>query len=113
MAFGRPEPSFQLGLAFALNSETRQGGVLSVWSRGALALDGQVRTTRTTMFGANYAKGPLVAGLSLSRSRGLGSYAGGVVTSTVTGLHPWLGYHSTDRTEHANDVSLATLSSST
>ena len=28
------------------------------------------------MFGADYAKGPLVMGLSLSHSRGLGEYAG-------------------------------------
>ena len=46
------------------------------------------------MFGADYAKGPLVAGLSLSNSRGLGEYAGvtaGQVASAVTGLYPWLG----------------------
>ena len=95
------------GSAFALNQETRQGGVLSFWSRGAqssfvgrdgtLALDGDVRTT---MFGADYAKGPVVVGLSLSNSRGLGNYAGvdaGRVATSVTGLYPWLGYRVTDR----------------
>ena len=95
------------GSAFAVNRETRQGGVLSFWSRGAqssfmgregaLALDGNVRTT---MFGADYAKGPLVVGLSLANSRGLGSYAGvddGRMASSVTGLYPWLGYKATDR----------------
>ena len=70
-------------LAFSLNRETRQGGILSFWSRGArsyfsgregaLSLGGDVRTT---MFGADYAKGPLMAGLSLSHSQGLGEYAG-------------------------------------
>ena len=58
--------------------------------RAALALDGRVRTT---MAGADYATGPLVAGLSLSHSRGRGDYAGvdiGEVTSSVTGLYPWL-----------------------
>ena len=93
--------------AFALNRETRHGGILSFWSRGAqssfygnegeLALNGGVRTT---MFGADYAKGPLVMGLSLSNSRGLGEYAGahaGQVASSVTGLYPWLGYKATDR----------------
>ena len=52
------------------------------------------------MFGADYAKGPLVAGLSLSNSRGLGEYAGvtgGQVASAVTGLYPWLGYKLSDR----------------
>ena len=102
------------GSSFALNRETRRGGILSVWSRGAqssfagreglLSLGGDVRTT---MFGADYAKGPLIAGLSLSHSRGLGEYAGvaggqvasagGQVASAVTGLYPWLGYKATDR----------------
>ena len=95
------------GSAFSLNRETRQGGILSFWSRGArshfsgrdgaLSLGGDVRTT---MFGADYAKGPLVTGLSLSHSRGLGEYAGvsgGQVASAVTGLYPWLGYRATDR----------------
>ena len=95
------------GSAFALSRETRRGGILSIWSRGAqsnyygregaLSLDGDVRTT---MFGADYAKGPLVMGLSLANSRGLGNYAGetdGRMASSVTGLYPWLGYRVTDR----------------
>ena len=52
------------------------------------------------MFGADYAKGPLVVGLSLARSQGLGSYTGtdsGRVASAVTGLYPWLGYKLSDR----------------
>ena len=94
------------GSDFALNRGTR-GGILSFWSRGArsyfagregtLGLNGDVRTT---MFGADYARGPMVAGLSLSHSRGLGEYAGaasGQVLSSVTGLYPWLGYQATDR----------------
>ena len=94
------------GSAFSMNRESR-GGILSFWSRGArshfagregtLGLNGDVRTT---MFGADYAKGPLVAGLSLSNSRGLGEYTGvaaGEVLSSVTGLYPWLGYKATDR----------------
>ena len=95
------------GSAFELNHETRRGGILSFWSRGAqsqfagregeLSLDGRVRTT---MFGADYAKGPLVTGLSFSHSRGLGGYTGvdvGEVTSSVTGLYPWAGYKVSDR----------------
>ena len=93
--------------SFAITRETRQGGILSFWSRGArssfagregaLSLGGDVRTT---MVGADYAKGPLVTGLSLSNSRGLGEYAGvsgGQVASAVTGLYPWLGYTLSDR----------------
>ena len=94
------------GSDFAMNRESR-GGILSFWSRGsqsrfsgregALSLGGDVRTT---MFGTGYARGPVVAGLSLSNSRGLGHYAGaagGQVASSVTGLYPWLGYQATER----------------
>ena len=95
------------GSDFALDRETGLGGIVSVWSRGsmsrftgregALSLGGDVRTT---MFGADYAQGPLVAGLMLSHSRGLGEYAGvdaGLLRSSVTGLYPWLGYRATER----------------
>ena len=95
------------GSAFALNRETRDGGILSFWSRGAqssfngregaLALDGAVRTT---MFGADYAKGAMVMGLSLAHSRGLGGYDGvsaGRAASAGTGLYPWLGYQVSER----------------
>ena len=95
------------GSAVAMNRETRHGGILSFWSRGAqssfagregaLSLGGDVRTT---MVGADYARGPLVTGLSLSHSRGRGEYAGvagGQVASSVTGLYPWLGYQATER----------------
>ena len=105
MGFGGD--SLLTGSAFALNRETGSGGILSFWSRGAqssfhgregdLSLDGRVRTT---MFGFDYARGPLVAGLSLANSRGRGGYSGadaGEVTSSVTGLYPWLGYKVSDR----------------
>ena len=95
------------GSEFELNRE-QHGGVISVWSRGArshfggrqgtLSLNGDVRTT---MFGADYTRGRLVAGLSMARSQGLGGYDGqhvvGQVESSVTGLHPWLGYRVNDR----------------
>ena len=105
MGFGGD--SLLTGSSFALNRETSRGGILSFWSRGArssfqgregaLSLGGDVRTT---MFGADYAKGPLVVGLSLARSQGLGNYAGkdsGQVASAVTGLYPWLGYKLNER----------------
>ena len=95
------------GSSFALNRATSSGGILSFWSRsaqsqfygqdGALALNGDVRTS---MFGADYSKGRMVTGVSLSHSRGLGNYAGvdtGRVTSAVTGLYPWIGYKAGER----------------
>ena len=95
------------GSEFELNRE-QHGGVISVWSRsagshfgsrqGALSLNGDVRTT---MLGADYTRGRLVAGLSLARSQGLGGYDGehivGQVESSATGLYPWLGYRVNDR----------------
>ena len=95
------------GSSFALNRATSSGGMLSFWSRsaqssfygqdGALALNGDVRST---MFGADYAKGRMVTGVSLAHTRGLGSYAGvdsGQMTSAVTGLYPWIGYKASER----------------
>ena len=94
------------GAEFELNRE-QHGGVISVWSRsarssfggrqGALSLTGGVRTT---MVGADYTRGRLVAGLSLARSQGLGGYDGrhvGQVEASATGLYPWLGYKVNDR----------------
>ena len=91
---------------FELNRE-QHGGVVSVWSRssrsyfggmeGALSLNGDVRTT---MFGADYSRGPLIVGLSVGRTLGLGGYGGpsaGQVTSSMTGFYPWLGYQVNDR----------------
>ena len=96
-----------MGSGFVLNRETGGGASVSLWSRGMesrfsgrdgeLSLDGGVRTT---MFGADYAKGPLMAGLMLSHRRGLGGYQGadvGEVASSVTGLHPWVGYQLSER----------------
>ena len=91
---------------FELNRE-QHGGVVSVWSRssrsyfggmeGALSLNGDVRTT---MLGADYSRGPLIVGLSVGRTLGLGGYGGrsaGQVTSSMTGFYPWLGYQVNDR----------------
>ncbi len=91
---------------FELNRE-QHGGVVSVWSRssrsyfggmeGALSLNGDVRTT---MFGADYSRGPLIVGLSVGRTLGLGGYGGpsaGQVASSMTGFYPWLGYQVNDR----------------
>ena len=95
------------GFSFAHNRAMSSGGVLPLWSRsaqsqfygqdGALALNGDVRST---MFGAGYAKGRMVTGVSLSHSRGpreLRRVDNGRVTSAVTGLCPWIGYKASER----------------
>ena len=107
MGMGLGSDRLLQGSSFALNRATSSGGVLSFWSRsaqsqfygqdGALALNGDVRTS---MFGADYAKGRMITGVSLSHSRGLGTYAGvdsGQVNSAVTGLYPWIGYKASER----------------
>ena len=91
---------------FELNRASHDGK-LSVWSRSsrsyftgmeeALSLNGDVRTT---MFGADWARGPLTVGLSVGHTRGLGGYAGasgGAMTTAMTGFYPWVGYHLNDR----------------
>ena len=91
---------------FELNQEGH-GGILSVWSRSsrsyfqgmenALSLNGDVRTT---MLGADYARGPLTVGLSVGRTMGLGGYGGpstGQMTTSMTGFYPWVGYRLNDR----------------
>ena len=109
-SMGLGDGNLLTGSSFVFNRETRQGGMLSFWSRGArssfagregpLGLDGDVRTT---MVGADYAKGLMVVGLSLAHSRGQGGYHGlssassGHVASSVTGLYPWMGYTLSDR----------------
>ena len=92
--------------AFELNREA-QGGTLSLWSRSsrshfsgmddALSLNGDVRTS---MFGADYARGPLTVGLSVGRTLGLGGYSGpstGQMTTSMTGFYPWVGYQVSDK----------------
>ena len=95
------------GSALEMNRQTHQGGTVSFWVRGLesqftgqedeLSLKGGVRTT---MLGADWVKGPLVAGLLLSHKGAVGDYSGvsaGAITSSLTGLHPWLGYQATER----------------
>ena len=107
MGMGLGNDRLVQGSSFALNRATSSGGIVSLWSRsaqssfygqdGALALNGDVRTS---MFGADYSKGRMITGVSLSHSRGLGSYAGvdsGQVNSAVTGLYPWIGYKASER----------------
>ena len=95
------------GSAFEMNRQMHQGGTVSFWVRGLasqfigqegrLSLKGGVRTT---LLGADWAQGPVVAGLLLSHKGAVGDYAGvsaGEITSSLTGLHPYLGYQATER----------------
>ena len=56
---------------------------------------------RTTMFGADYAKGPLVTGLSLSNSRGLGEYAGVTAAQDAAEHAAWACKNNYDSTTDA------------
>ena len=98
------DPLDRAGLAV---SRQMLGGTMSVWTQGAqssftgrqaqISLDGEVRTR---MVGADYARGRIITGASIARSLGTGTYSGvtqGEVTSTLTGLYPWIGYRATDR----------------
>ena len=95
------------GSSFAMNRGTKNGGVLSVWSRsaqsrfhgreGLLALNGDVVTSTV---GADYAKGRMVSGVAVAHSRGTGGYSGehrGAVSSAITGVYPWIGYEASER----------------
>ena len=79
---------------FELNRESR-GGILSFWTRrsrshfpgleDALSLNADVRTT---ISGADWARGPLTLGLSVDRTLGMGGYSGpsgGQMTTSMTG----------------------------
>ena len=83
------------------------GGTLSLWSRSsrshftgmedALSLNGDVPTT---MFGADWVRGPLTLGLSVDRILGPGSYrgpSGGQMTTSMAGFYPWVSYQVNDQ----------------
>ena len=86
------------------------GGTVAVWGRGAvsrfdgregdLSVDGEVASG---MLGADWSRGPAMAGLIVGHSAGEGGYrgpaGGGVVSSTLTGLYPWGRYALSERAE--------------
>ncbi len=98
------------GTSFALAAEASDGGLVSLWGRGAvsrfdgregdLSLDGEVARA---MLGADWARDVWTTGLLLAHSRGGGGYrgsgddAGGTVRSTVTGLYPYGRYRASER----------------
>ena len=82
------------------------GGTFALWSQsaqtsftgqqGAISLGGNVHSR---MIGADYARGRLLTGVAVGHSRAGGNYSGvssGEVTTSLTGLYPWIGYRATD-----------------
>ena len=71
------EPQLLMGSAFELSSEEVGSGVVGVWGRGGYSrFDGYEETSyldgdvTTATLGADYTRGPWLAGLALSHSRG-------------------------------------------
>ena len=99
---------FLTGSSFALTRGTAEDGYGAVWGRGAvsrfdgregdLTLDGEVASA---IFGADWTRDGVTAGLALAHSRGAGGYrsqAGdGEVESTLTGVYPWGRYEVSER----------------
>ena len=90
------------GSAFHLAAEGTEGGLRSLWGRGAYSrfdvggafrLDGDVSTG---MVGADYGGERWLGGLVLSHSQGSGTYSlsglSGAIESSLTGLYPYLSY---------------------
>ena len=103
------------GSSFSLTAETGGRGFVSIWGRGAvtrfsgrapataqaggdLPVDGEVASG---LLGADWTRGRWTAGLMVSHSLGKGGYGsaggpgsgsgtGGTVTSTLTGVWPWV-----------------------
>ena len=88
------------GSSFALTATTKGNGLVSIWGRGAvtrftgregdLTVDGEVASG---MLGADWTEGAWKTGLLVSHSLGDGGYRGasaGTVTSTLTGIFPWV-----------------------
>ncbi|MCY4397710.1 MAG: fibronectin type III domain-containing protein [Rhodospirillaceae bacterium] len=101
------------GTSLALTAEAPAavGGTVSLCGLGALtrfsardrtqegdfALDGEVGSL---MMGADWRRGPWIAGLLLSHSRGQGSYRGveeGAISSSLTGIFPYGRYRLSPR----------------
>ena len=94
------------GSSFALTAGSAETGIGALWGRGAVTgFDGRTRTgdgeltlsgeVTSAMLGADWTRGPWMAGLMLSHSRGSGSYRGasaGKVESALTGVYPYGRY---------------------
>jgi len=97
-----------MGSTFELSGGMEGGGVVGAWGRGGFArfdgveqaflLDGDI-TTGT--LGADYARGPWLAGVALSHSWGVGGYERAYsrddIEALLTGLYPYAGLKVSDR----------------
>ena len=99
---GLTERQLLTGSAFHLTAEGTEGGLRSLWGRGAysrfdvggaFSLDGDVSTG---MVGADYGGERWLGGLVLSHSQGSGTYSlsglSGAIESSLTGLYPYLSF---------------------
>ena len=95
------------GSSFAVTAESRRGGYVSLWGRGAvtrfdgreaeLSLDGEVSSA---LVGADWARDNWIAGLVVSHSTGEGGYRGtgsGGIDASLTAVTPWVSHAVTDR----------------
>ena len=95
------------GSSFSMTAETAGPGLVSLWGRGAVArfsgrdgdlsVDGEVATG---LLGTDWTRGRWTTGLLVTHSLGDGSYRGadtGAVTSTLTGVWPWMRHALDDR----------------
>ena len=94
--------------AFALTAVDSGDGSVAVWGQGAYSSfsgrDGDVEVVgdvTTAMLGVDWANGRTIAGFTVSNSQGDGTWRWeeqeDQIKSSLTGLHPYLGYQATDR----------------
>ena len=106
---GRSQRDLLLGTSFSLTGGGDKGnGHYALWGRGAvsrfdgregtLTLDGEVATA---FLGADWSRERTTVGLILGHSIGDGGYASeagsGTVSSTLTGLYPWVRHALSER----------------
>jgi len=101
------ERDLLLASSFSLSAETDGESLVSVWGGGAatgfsgsqddVSVDGKVATG---LLGADWTGGRWTTGLIVSHSQGDGGYLGvadGAVSSTLTGVWPWVSYAPDER----------------
>ena len=95
------------GSSFSMTAETAGRGLVSIWGRGAVTRfsgrDGGLQVqgeVASGLLGADWTRGRWTTGLLVTHSLGDGNYRGadaGAVTSTLTGVWPWMRHALDDR----------------